>query len=130
MEKKREWAVRLTFIGVAFIGCGMFPFINLTKETPVRMDTMNLLIMLSSVMFYYTFGKLEANVFSEKPALYVAFFNVTATAFGMLIRFLLEFGEISNDYNFTLLNIALQLFAALILTSGAWFFHKNATLKQ
>lgn len=34
------------------------------------------------------------------------------TAIGMICRYLLEFGEVSNTYNFTVVNIVVYLFAA------------------
>ncbi|WP_249030182.1 hypothetical protein [Tannockella kyphosi] len=130
MEDKKKRIIALVFIGLAFVSCGMFPFVNLTKENPIRMEIIQWVIVVNSIAFYYYFGKLEAKVFSQKSIIFVASFNSTATFVGLGSRFLLEFGEVSNVYNFTLPNIVLQLCVSITLTCGTWFFYKRVAEKE
>ena len=49
---------------------------------------------------------------------YIAMFVLTVT--GMICRYLLEFGEVSNTYNFTLFNIVSYLVIIPIGTTFAY----------
>ena len=52
------------------------------------------------------------------------------TALGMVCRYLLEFGEVSNTYNFTLVNIVVYLFAAPVVTLLVYEFSDKAKRKK
>ena len=55
---------------------------------------------------------------------------VLFTAFGLLCRYLMEFGEVSNTYNFTLFNIVVYLFAAPVVTLLVYEFSDKAKYKK
>lgn len=103
----------------------MFPFLNVTKEAPIRMETVNWLVIVASVMFYYSIAQSEAKLFPNGSAIFIVLFNLTATVIGMGIRFLVEFGEVSNVYNFTIPNIILHILISEVLILGMWLFHKK-----
>ncbi|MEG2022162.1 MAG: hypothetical protein RR087_10330 [Oscillospiraceae bacterium] len=125
MKNKKTMLMVGVFMIVAFITCCTFPFLNLTKETPIRMDMLSWLVIGISIMFYCNIGQFEAKLFSGSSVIFIALFNFIATAFGMGSRYLIEFGEVSNVYNFTLPNIILQVLVSVLLTSGACLFAKK-----
>ncbi|MDD2481580.1 MAG: hypothetical protein PHC44_07900 [Lutispora sp.] len=127
MKNKKRMLIGGIFICLAFITCCMFPFLNLTKETPIRMEVINWLVIVVSIMFYHSIGQSEAKLFPNSSAMFIILFNLIATIVGMGSRFLLEFGEVSNTYNFTIPNIILHIVVAVVLSSVTWLFLKKST---
>ena len=103
----------------------MFPLLNLTKETPIRLEVVNWLVIVVSIMFYHSIGQSEAKLFTNSSAMFIILFNLIAAIVGMVSRFLLEFGEVSNTYNFTIPNIILHIVVAVVLSSVTWLVFNN-----
>ena len=95
----------------------MFPLLNLTKETPIRLEVVNWLVIVVSIMFYHSIGQSEAKLFTNSSAMFIILFNLIAAIVGMVSQFLLEFGEVTNIYNFTIPNIILHIVVAVVLSS-------------
>ena len=55
---------------------------------------------------------------------------VLFTALGLLCRYLMEFGEVSNTYNFTIFNIVVYLLAAPVVTLLVYEFSDKAKYKK
>jgi len=130
MQNKKRLLIGGTFACLAFITCCMFPFLNLTKETPIRMEVVNWLIIVVSIMVYYSIGQSEAKLFPNSSAMFIILFNLIATIVGMGSRFLLEFGEVSNIYNFTIPNIIFNILISVVLISGTWLFYTKLAIKK
>ena len=64
---------------------------------------------------YYEMGQMAAAVFAQKVCRKSVLLTLIMTLTGFICRFLLEFGEVSNSYNFTLPNVAVHLFLALVI---------------
>lgn len=128
MKSKKGILIVGIFISIAFITCCMFPFLNLTKETPIRMELVNWLVIVISIMFYHGIGQGEAKIFPNSSAMLIGLFNLIGTIVGMGIRFLLEFGEVSNTYNFTIPNIILHILISVVLISGTYLFYKKLVI--
>ena len=107
------------FAMAVLIGCGMFPVLNLTK---MQMNWVSWFILIAAIWCYIEIGRKEATLFPQGSAVLVLGFNLSAVVVGLGCRYFLEFGEISNVYNFTLPNIALHITVAVLLSTGAWFF--------
>ena len=60
---------------------------------------------------YAEVGLLSGYIFDKKKIGVVLLINVTHIIAGMICRYFLEFGEVSNTYNFTLPNIAIHIVA-------------------
>ena len=61
-------------------------------------------------MFVYAeVGLLSGYIFDKKKIGIVLVINVAHIIAGMICRYFLEFGEVSNTYNFTLPNIAIHI---------------------
>ena len=129
MKNKKRILIGGIFMCLAFITCCMFPFLNLTKETPIRMEVVNWLVIVISIMFYHSIGQAEAKLFTNSSAMFIGLFNLIATIVGMGSRFLLEFGEVSNTYNFTIPNIILHILISVVVISGTWLFYKKLAIK-
>ena len=83
--------------------------------------------------FVSTFGFLGLGLYGvygedRGPSLYprMVFFTII----GMVCRYFLEFGEVSNTYNFTLFNIVVYLFAVPVFTLLAYEFMDKAKYKK
>mgnify|MGYP000850275896 CR=1 FL=1 len=103
----------------------MFPLLNLTKETPIRLEVVNWLVIVVSIMFYHSIGQSEAKLFTNSSAMFIILFNLIAAIVGMVSQFLLEFGEVTNIYNFTIPNIILHIVVAVVLSSVTWLVFNN-----
>lgn len=125
MKNKKRVLNGGIFICLAFVTCCMFPFLNLTKETPIQMEVFNWLAVAVLMLFYHGIGQSEAKLFPNCSVIFIVLFNFIATAVGMGIRFLLEFGEVSNTYNFTMPNMLLHILISVVFISGAWMFYKK-----
>ena len=75
--------------------------------------------------FFYT-GVMFNYCFKEKPkSLKVILLTLAYTFLGMACRYLLEFGEVSNTYNFTAENIALHILMSCLVTYFGWFWYRR-----
>ena len=101
-----------------FIGCCAFPVINLTKVFPLQITLLNLFTVCISCVYL---SKIMEIIFSEKVTKSILL-TLSMTMIGFLCRYLLEYGEVSNTYNFTLPNIALHLLITGILVLSSHFF--------
>lgn len=75
--------------------------------------------------FISTFGILAAGLYAvygedRGPSLYPRM--MLFTVIGMVCRYFMEFGEVSNTYNFTLFNIVIYLFVVPVFTLLAYEF--------
>lgn len=125
MKNDKKLAITSIFLFTAFITCCMFPFLNLTKEIPIRMEVINWIVIVVSIMSYHSIGQTEVKLLPNRSTILIILFNLIATIVGMVCRFILEFGEISNTYNFTIPNIVLQIIVAVVFSSVTWLFSKK-----
>lgn len=125
MKNKKRLAMSSIFLFEVFMTCCMFPFLNLTKETPIKIEMINWLVIVVSIMAYHSIGQAEVKIFPNSSTILVIAFNFIAAIVGMGCRFLLEFGEVSNTYNFTMPNIILHIIIAVGLNTGTWLFTKK-----
>ena len=111
----------LLLIGLAaFFSCCLFPVYNVTMQNSLRIP------MLAVILFaYYEIGVFFAAMYPNKAIWQVALFFLLASLLGMGCRYLLEFGEISNVYNFTLPNIGLHLLVTTTIVLFCWHTHKR-----
>lgn len=88
----------LTLGYIIFTGCFMFPIHS--DPFPLDFQGLYLLVVSYGVIASALAGILEPD---REWMVYIVTFLLTAV--GMVCRYLLEFGEVSNTYNFTLFNI-------------------------
>jgi len=106
LQTHRKIGIALFGVIAVFFGCFCFPFINLTKissDAQKQISTINLFLCLVA---YAEVGQLSGYLFSKKR---IGVINAAHIIAGMICRYFLEFGEVSNTYNFTLPNIAIHI---------------------
>ena len=99
---------------IIFAGCFEFPI----RSEPFPLDFSG---VYSLVLSYGVIALALAAIFGSGRGLKVYIMLFLGTVIGMGCRYLLEFGEVSNTYNFTLFNIVSYL--ALIPAGTAAAYH-------
>ena len=110
MKRSSKILLWLLFLVIA---CCSFPFYNFTKDFGKSIVATNLIL---NTLCYYELGKYEKGMLKGWKIGKVAMLNLGVILLGMVMRFFLEFGEVSNTYNFTGLNIAFHIAAAFIIS--------------
>lgn len=110
------------------VNCGFFPIVNFNPDNPVDLGIiMRVMIFTLAASAHWDFGRLEARVFPGWSPLFIGLFNAAVVCGGLLGRYLLELGEVSNTYNFTSAN---GVFHVLLLTAAATAAWKLETLSR
>lgn len=104
---------------IIFAGCFVFPI----RSEPFPLDFSGVYLLVSS---YGVIALASAGIFGPGRGRKVYITTFLLTAIGMGWRYLLEFGEVSNTYNFTLFNIVsyLALIPAGTAAAYCWIVRK------
>lgn len=104
---------------IIFAGCFVFPI----RSEPFPLDFSGVYLLVSS---YGVIALASAGIFGPGRGRKVYITTFLLTAIGMGCRYLLEFGEVSNTYNFTLFNIVsyLALIPAGTASAYCWIVRK------
>ncbi len=95
--------LKLLILGyIVFAGCFIFPFSNERSS----FDVMKAYLVIGS---YLVIGIGLGIIFGKQKYKFVYISSLLLTMLGMVLRYLLEYGEVSNTMNFILLNIILYL---------------------
>lgn len=100
-------------IFLIFIGCFAFPVYNFSKDAPEISRWINVFVALTA---YYEIGLVQGVLFESKGLGKSIYTTLSMTLLGLLCRFYLEYGEVSNTWNFIWPNITLHLFVAVVVT--------------
>lgn len=109
----------------AIFGCFCFPVWNLTKTFSRTIQLSNFAL---AAVAYYEVGIISAAAFPYrresvwKSVITLLGFNCVHILAGMGCRYLLEFGEYSNTYNFTVPNIVVHLIVVNVFCLACWYF--------
>lgn len=113
---------KLLFIGMFLFsilvnGC-FFPIINLNPDNPVNLSIVLHLVVLSmTFVFHKSMGTFQAILMPQWSVGLVGLFNTSMILCGLFFRYILEFGEVSNCYNFTLPNILFQVISLSLVST-------------
>ena len=104
---------------IIFAGCFVFPI----RSEPFPLDFSGVYLLVPS---YGVIALASAGIFGPGRGRKVYITTFLLTAIGMGCRYLLEFGEVSNTYNFTLFNIVsyLALIPAGTAAAYCWIVRK------
>lgn len=95
-NRKLSWTIFITYIAI-FVGCAAFPlFPQYTGYSNIILHSANA-VYLTPLMLAALLGKGKAI-----KAYSVSFISLLI---GMICRYFIEFGEVSNSVNFTVINI-------------------------
>lgn len=116
--KNHKKAVMISMFLFSILVHGVFfPIVNFNPNHPVDMGMgMRSLIIIMAVTFQKAIGALEAVVFEKWSMVLVGIFNCVLVVCGLFCRYLLEFGEVSNTYNFTVANVAFQMVVSVLVS--------------
>lgn len=117
-QAHKKLALGLTLGLAVFFNCFGFPVYNWNKAWPLTITAMYIVLLPCCAVFI---GGSLASLIPEKSLGTVLFLTAILTCAGLGCRFLLEFGEVSNTYNFTLPNILFHLLVSVGCSSLAWF---------
>ncbi len=123
IRKAMQAHKRLSYILVLgliiFINCFGFPVYNFVKEWPAVIAAGNIYnLVVSAAASGIGLGEL----FPERHYIFIALLTAGTACAGLACRFLLEYGEVSNAYNFTVPNIIFHLGTFIVLSSLGWLF--------
>lgn len=111
-HKKACWMIAAAYL--VFSGCFNFP---IRMESRITLSSPNFVILMSIVMIGMLFGLLV-----EKGLLKVFLTSLGCSAAGLVCRYLLEWGEVSNSVNFTPINIGMYLAIVSVGIALVYFF--------
>jgi len=117
VQKHRSISYVLGIGFLVFINCCGFPILNLNKQWPLMMTATQIYVVFAGALFS---GAILAGLCSKKKFVVVAAVDFAAITIGLVCRYLLEFGEVSNTYNFTFPNTLLHIGIFLFLSMLIW----------
>ena len=118
-QNHRKLSIAITLAFYVLVGACNFPIYNLGREwSPMLTYT----IILSGITLYVTLGGAEAALFPSWNIWHILPLNLLLVLLGMGARYLLEFGEVSNTYNFTFPNMLLHIAATVTLSTLSWLW--------
>ena len=118
----RRLATTVAFFCFAILGGCIFPVYNLTRPESNYSPWSHFYLAASLAVFW---GGTAKAMFPKAGFLPILALNFAVTLAGMGFRYLLEFGEVSNTYNFTLPNMALHIAAAVSVSTLSWYWAKS-----
>ncbi|MCB6609524.1 hypothetical protein V3C10_05955 [[Clostridium] symbiosum] len=115
LQRRPAVVKAVLFFYVAFAGCFTFPI----RSDLFPLDSAKLYLLIAS---YGIIGLGFAGVYGPEKEKVIYPITLMLTILGILCRYLLEYGEISNYYNFTLFNIASYIVVMPIYTVLAYHY--------
>lgn len=115
-EHKKQ-AIIVGFLFIILLQCCVFPAINRTHNVSYTIALVN---FMAAIGICKCTGDLEAEFLTNGTWGQVLVLNLVLTLLGMAARYLLEYGEVSNTYNFTFRNILLHIVMMVLWSSVFW----------
>jgi len=113
----------LILVYIIFAGCVVFPF----RNERFHFDFMRAYLVIAS---YGIIGLGFAGIYGIHKEKFVYVVSLILTGFGMICRYILEYGEVSNTMNFTSFNTISYLAVIPIFTVSAYHFIIRHLMKE
>ena len=121
----KQYKKLFCIIGFIFIicleGC-VFPVGNFAYGGDAAIALINL---ASAIGIGKCVGEIETMLFPKATWLFVLLVNSGITVLGLVARYFLEYGEVSNTYNFTLKNVVVHTMIMMLLSMMFWMQTKT-----
>ena len=117
VSKHRTISYILGISFLVFINCCGFPILNLNKKWPLMITATQIYVVSAGALLS---GAILAGLFPKRKFAVVAAVDFAAITIGLACRYLLELGEVSNTYNFTLPNTLLHIGIFLAISMLVW----------
>lgn len=124
VKRHRKLFITIDLVFFVLLGAAAFPVYNLNKEWST---TLTLSILVSAIGYSGMLGVTEIALFPKAKLYHIIPLNLGMTLLSMGCRYLLEYGEVSNTYNFTAPNMIVHIVAVLVISTGFW---SNAASKK
>lgn len=124
--KKKQLIMVLLALFVVIAGAA-FPFYNWNKHYSVALTGISLWL---NIACYIELGILERRLLTNCKTGKIALLNLGIVISGMGCRYLLEYGEVSNTYNFTIPNIVFHIVVTLGISIISYIVSKSSTTKK
>ncbi|SHJ87968.1 hypothetical protein SAMN02745751_03617 [Dethiosulfatibacter aminovorans DSM 17477] len=112
-NRKLSWILLISYVAF-FVGCAAFPlFPQYSGYTNIFLHIANVIYIPPVLLVLIGKGK-------HIKAMRIIFFSISI---GMLCRYFLEFGEVSNSVNFTLINIISFLAILPLVYMFSYYFY-------
>jgi len=121
VQQYKKASLGLFMFFAVFFGCCYFPLFNISFPE----KSISPISFVIGLLAYHEMGRFEALLFPRKTFGFVLVTNMAHIFLGMGCRYILELGEVSNVYNFTIQNIALHLVVCVALCTAAWYKAKK-----
>ena len=125
LQSHRKMGITIFWIVAVFFGCFGFPFINITKVLSDTEKQISIINLFTCLVAYAEVGLLSGYLFEKKKIGVVMLINAAHIIAGMICRYFLEFGEVSNTYNFTLPNIVFHIIIISCVCLSSYFHTKK-----
>ena len=123
LKKHPTWTKYFLLGYIVFAGCFTFPLWS--EEFPL--DFMKVYLIITG---YGIIALGLSGIYGAKKEKIVYLQTFILTVVGLLCRYFLEFGEHSNTYNFTLLNVVLYILIIPIFTVITYHFTVKLHIKN
>ncbi|MBQ8278702.1 MAG: hypothetical protein IJZ23_02570 [Roseburia sp.] len=117
VHKHKKQAIMVGFLFIICLQCCVFPAVNRSYNAPYAIVFIN---FIAAIGICKCSGDLEAEFLPNGTWGQVLVLNLVLTLLGMAARYLLEYGEVSNTYNFTFRNILLHIVMMVLWSSVFW----------
>ena len=117
-NKQRKLLYVIVFVFMILFSCTTFPIYNFTHKISKTLTLINFIIPIAA---FGEMGIIEAGLFPDRPVVKMTLLNLGLVLLGMGCRYLLEFGEVSNTYNFNMINSMVHIFATVTLSTLSWY---------
>lgn len=117
VHKHKKQAIMVGFLFIICLQCCVFPAVNRSYNAPYAIVFIN---FIAAIGICKCSGDLEAEFLPNGTWGQVLVLNLVLTLLGMATRYLLEYGEVSNTYNFTFRNILLHIVMMVLWSSVFW----------
>ena len=117
INRHKKQTICVGFLFIVFLQCCVFPAVNRSYNAPYAIVFIN---FIAAIGICKCSGDLEAEFLPNGTWGQVLVLNLVLTLLGMATRYLLEYGEVSNTYNFTFRNILLHIVMMVLWSSVFW----------
>ena len=130
LQSHRKIGITLFWVVAIFFGCFCFPLVNFTKTLSDMQKQIRIWNIFISLFAYVEVGLLSGYLFEKKKIGVVLLINAAHIVAGMICRYFLEFGEVSNTYNFTPPQYSISHYNNFVCLPVQLPTHKEANRKK
>ncbi len=121
--KHKRIVCMLGLLFVILLECCVFPVGSVTHT---KWFTIGIVNIITAVGICKCIGEMEAALFPKVSWVMISLLNIGITIMGMVSRYFLEYGEVSNTYNFTPKKIAIHMIIMILLSTVIWMQSKRS----